>query len=111
MARRASTTPRAKGTKELAKMIRGYREYKGITAQEFATRIGSSRQFVTNLETKIVAITNEQTIEAVANETGLHPYELYAAGNYPPHDLVRIISTLTSKQMLDVRHYAMSFAA
>lgn len=95
----------AQGSPVLAQMIRDHRKRHGLSTQEFAAQLGLSRSFLAHVEAGSRPITSEKTVKTVAKTIGAHPYDIYAAVGYTPHDLDRIIKRLSAPEMMEVKTY------
>jgi transcriptional regulator with XRE-family HTH domain len=91
------------GTPELSRLVRERRQALGMTQDELAERIGKSRTFIRNIEVAQKAVTNEDTIQALAEALQSDPYELYAAQHMVPHDLARLIGAMDFVTMYETR--------
>ncbi len=101
---RVRRTPAA-GTKELAALIRFWREEMGLTIDQLAQQVGKSHSFVWQIEQERLVISNDETADKFSEVLGVDQDQIYAAGQVVPPDIMRMLTELPAEGLKDVRGF------
>lgn len=91
------------GTPELGALIRSARERKGLSQQELAESIGTSRGWINNVERGLKSIATLGQARKVADALGITTDEIFAAGHRVPPDIEFAVRFMDVEEMAALR--------